>query len=187
MPVNENKYSLIWAERELSHVSLPTANVLPHFENYCSDTIRRYRFTSKHVRFPPFRNWLVTWSLPLHLLCLFDLHFSASLFLQEQRPCNCLRRSRCSDKQVMNTCHLFCGWKGEGKQEKNPHFPDLRSFQVTFETKPKVQPLCTVSTIMTCAKASQTILRGEFCQAAANALAQPTLKSQPVLEKPVTL
>lgn len=81
---------------------------------------------------------------------------------------------RCSDKQVRNICHLRSGLKGEGEQ-KNPHFPDLRSFQVTFETQLKGQPLCrapTAPAMLTRAKISQTIPQQSFSQYPANILVQ---------------
>lgn len=55
---------------------------------------------------------------------------------------------------------------GRGKQ-KNPHFPDLRSFQVTFKTQPKVQPLCTAPTaptVLIYTNICPKIPQGKFCQ-----------------------
>lgn len=55
---------------------------------------------------------------------------------------------------------------GQGKQ-KNPHFPDIRSFQVTFETQPKVQPLCTAPTapaVLIYTDISPKIPQGKCCQ-----------------------
>lgn len=127
MLVNGNKYSLIWAE-------IAASNALAHQQWLCFPILRissqtpQYCFTSKRFSFFfPFHNCPVTWSLSLHLFCLFDLHFSASLFLQKWRSCNCAGAGRRCANRWWTFAIDALGWRGRGKRKTLPRSKKLSS------------------------------------------------------------
>lgn len=95
-------------------------------------------------------------STPVLAFLVFELYFSASLFLQKW---DFTSAGGCWGRQVRDICHLWAGWNGEGTQ--TPTDPRAKNFQVTLSTE--VQPLCP-----TCAKISQTIPPGNVGQSASS-------------------
>lgn len=156
--------SIPWSEQEIVTPNIPNTGSkllqpLPHFENYCSDSTRRYRLPSGHVSFLPSPRCLVTPALSPHLLFVWCSFFCFPVLSQ----CAGWSGRPTGDEHLQP---MLCS---EGGGRKETHFPELRTLRATFKIKPQALSLHTespTSTTLTCTDIPQTAAPGKLCREA---------------------
>lgn len=128
--------SIPWSEQEIVTPNIPNTGSkllqpLPHFENYCSDSMRRYRLPSGHVSFLPSPRCLVTPALSPHLLFVWCSFFCFPILSQ----CAGWSGRPTGDEHLQP---MLCS---EGGGRKETHFPELRTLRATFKIKPQALSL----------------------------------------------